>query len=178
MKKIYLCVPYSHALQEVRQVRFELVNKLAAQLMVKGNIVFSPISHGHSIAQAGSLPTDWKFWKQTSMSFISWADEVHVYMLEGWKESIGVTKEIEYARALQTPIFYIDHVPDIIQSKKNNITADTIETLEWMIADMKWRHNEAKSNSDNIFPSDYSPELQKAINLLNVCKEVQNYENT
>ncbi len=40
MKKIYLCVPYSHALQEVRQVRFELVNKLAAQLMVKGNIVF------------------------------------------------------------------------------------------------------------------------------------------
>ena len=108
MKKIYLAVPYSDPDSRIRQKRFETVNKVAAALMNKGFLVFSPISHTHPIAEAGRLPLGWEFWKEYDESFIEWADEIHVLKLPGWKESTGVQAEISIAKRQGKPVNYIE----------------------------------------------------------------------
>lgn len=106
MKKIYLATAYTGT-PEQQQSRFEAVNKVAARLMGEGFLVFSPISHTHPIAEAGDLPKGWEFWQEYDKTFIEWADELHIFMQEGWKESTGVAGEVEIAKQLNKPIFYI-----------------------------------------------------------------------
>lgn len=43
------------------------------------------------------------------------------------------------------------------------------KALEWMIEDMKWRHNETKMNEAGL-EDDYSPELLDAIDVLEELK--------
>lgn len=108
MRKVYLAVPYSHPDPAVREQRFLEVNKMAAKMMGKGILVFSPISHMHPIALAGDLPKGWEFWKDYDIAFIEWADEVQVLMLDGWEESTGVTAEIKLADDMEKPVYYLE----------------------------------------------------------------------
>lgn len=107
MKKIYLATPYSHPDPDVRIERFESVNKVAADLMNEGHLVFSPISHTHPIALAGDLPKGWEFWKEYDRTFIEWCDEVHILMLDGWEDSKGVTGEKHIAREMGKPVHFV-----------------------------------------------------------------------
>lgn len=107
MKKIYLATPYSHKEKRIREKRFKEVNKVAAELMGKGFIVFSPISHNHLIAEAGDLPTCWDWWREYDLTFIEWCDELYVYCQEGFMESIGVKAEIALAKEMSKPVIYI-----------------------------------------------------------------------
>lgn len=106
MIKVYLATPYTGT-PEQQQARFEKVNAVAAKMMSDGLLVFSPISHTHPIALAGDLPKGWEFWKEYDLTFIEWCDELHVLKLDGWKESTGVTAEIELALKLGKPIRFI-----------------------------------------------------------------------
>jgi hypothetical protein len=108
MKRIYLACPYSHHDARVREARFKRVNVFASMLMKCGDFVFSPISHTHPIAEAGGLPGSWEYWEPYDRSFLEWADELHVLMLPGWKESIGVQAEIRIAQASGKPVKYIE----------------------------------------------------------------------
>ena len=105
--RVYLATPYSHPDPEVREARFRAVNAVAAQLMREGHHVYSPISHTHPIALAGDLPKGWDFWEAYDRAFINWAEEVHVLMAEGWKESTGVQAEVGIAAELGKPVRYI-----------------------------------------------------------------------
>lgn len=107
MKKVYLAVPYTGT-PEQQEERFLRVNTVAADLMSEGVLVFSPISHTHPIALAGNLPVGWDFWKEYDFTFIEWADEMHVLMLDGWVDSTGVNAEVELARKLGMPIVYLE----------------------------------------------------------------------
>ena len=107
MIKIYLATVYSGTPKQ-QEERFVKVNKIAADLMAKGFLVFSPISHTHPIALAGDLPKDWEFWKEYDSTFIKWADEIHVFMQDGWKKSTGVTAEIRIAKKLNKPVLFIE----------------------------------------------------------------------
>jgi len=49
---IYLATPYSHDDPEVMEERFALVTATAAQLMLAGYVVYSPITHGHAVQVA------------------------------------------------------------------------------------------------------------------------------
>ena len=98
--KIYLATPYNDPSPEVRQQRFEDINRVAAKIINDyGFLVFSPISHSHPIAEVGNLPKGFDFWKQYDKSFIEWADEVWVYATER-KKSKGVAYEIALAKKL------------------------------------------------------------------------------
>ncbi len=108
MKKIYLATPYStNSNATIRVARFLAVNKMAACLMNKGFLVFSPISHTHPILLAGDLPKGWEFWEEYDRTFIEWCDKVYVFMQDGWKESVGLNAEIKIAKELGKPIIYI-----------------------------------------------------------------------
>lgn len=106
--KIYLAVPYSHQNRTVMEQRFKLVNRKSADLMKKGHIVFSPISHSHPIATQEELPLSHDYWKAMNESFIDWCDALYVYRLACWQFSAGVHSEIEYAIKTGKPVIYID----------------------------------------------------------------------
>lgn len=107
MCKIYLACPYSSDDPEVMKIRFEAVSRVAASMMLDGKIVYSPVTHGGALGQFGKLPSDFDYWKEHCLSFIgTWADEVHVLMLDGWQESKGVAAEVAWAEYLLMPITY------------------------------------------------------------------------
>lgn len=104
---IYLASPYSHPDADVRWMRFEMACTAAANLMGRGEIVFSPIAHSHSLATIGSLPTDWDYWEKVDRHFIEVCDSVWVLMLDGWEESKGVHAEIAIAESLgKSPVYW------------------------------------------------------------------------
>ncbi len=104
---IYLATPYSHEDLAVQLDRFNQVNKLAAVLMGAGLHIYSPISHTHPIAVEGNLPTSWQYWEQYLRAILPSCAVLAVFMQDGWKQSTGVTAEIEIANAQGIPVVYI-----------------------------------------------------------------------
>lgn len=105
--KIYLACPYSHSDISVKELRFNAVTKKAGELMLKGHIVYSPITASHPIAVMCNLPGEWEYWEKFDRAFISWADEVWVLCLEKWQESRGVQAEITIAKEMKKKIQFI-----------------------------------------------------------------------
>ena len=105
--KIYLACPYSHKDEAIREKRFEMVTRKAAELMLCGYIVFSPISHSHEIAKrmGASYIIDHDFWMLQDLPYITyWADEFWVFALDGWRESRGIQREMEVALEVNIPV--------------------------------------------------------------------------
>lgn len=105
---IYLAGPYSHTERKVREERFHQINRVAARLMERGWVVYSPISHNHSIALHYDLSTGWDYWGRLDRAFIKHALLMAVLMLPGWRESVGVTAEIAIAKEFNVPICLFD----------------------------------------------------------------------
>lgn len=104
---IYLASPYSHPDKVIRERRFHQVCRAAADLIRSGEVVFSPIAHSHVIAAHG-LPSNWQFWERLDWKQLAWCKEVVVLMLDGWRESEGVQREIRIATGLRKPVRYLD----------------------------------------------------------------------
>lgn len=105
MKKIYLAAPYLHKDPEVREQRVEAVNKKAAELMMAGHLVFSPLSHSHPISKHCQVdPCDHDFWLHQDLWVLEICDEMHVLCLDGWRESKGIKTERDFAMSKSMPI--------------------------------------------------------------------------
>jgi hypothetical protein len=96
----YLATPYSHPDPAVEHARFIVANKCSATLMRAGHQIYSPISQTHSIALEGGIPGDWQYWEEYDKRIISICQKVIVLTIDGWKESIGVQAEIEFAKSI------------------------------------------------------------------------------
>ena len=106
LKLIYLATPYSHPCPTIRAARFRVVTAVAAKMMREGEIVFSPITHCHPMAEAGGLPTEWAFWQVYDELMITKCQLMVVVMQVGWKESVGVQREIAIAEENDIPVEY------------------------------------------------------------------------
>jgi len=118
MKKIYLAIAYAG--RESESVKE--ANRYAADLMKKGNVVFSPISQNHTIADQEDMPTGWKFWEAVDLPFIEWCDVLCV--VPGWEKSIGVNAEIKYAKKLGKEIVFLTPYPDKPEAEKEEANAN------------------------------------------------------
>lgn len=107
-KLVYLASPYSKFPGGV-DVAFELACQKAAEVMSMGHNVFCPIAHSHPIEVYGmdGEKGDHNFWLKQDFAVLDRCDELWVYMMPGWSESYGVTKEIERAKRLKLPIEYL-----------------------------------------------------------------------
>jgi len=103
---IYLASPYSHEDPKIMDERFEAVCKCTAYLSKMGLVVFSPIAHSHNLVKY-DLPTSWEFWSRIDMAFISRCDELWALTLDGYRESKGVTAEIQIAREIGMKVVFI-----------------------------------------------------------------------
>lgn len=99
----------------MRQERFEAACRVAAELILRGHVVFSPIAHSHSIAQHG-LPVDWGFWERHDRRLFAACDELWVLTLDGWRESRGVQAEIAIARAAGKPFRFVSE-PELAEEQ-------------------------------------------------------------
>lgn len=104
---IYLAVPYSHPDPWVREARFEAANRLAAQLIEAGQLVFSPISMSHPIEQHMSEVRSTDFWLRLDMAIAPHCTRLVILKMPGWKESRGVDAEIAYFADRGLPITYL-----------------------------------------------------------------------
>jgi hypothetical protein len=111
-KLIYLAIPYTWNPEK----SFEIANKVAAKLMLKGIRVFSPISHSYPIAKnlSPEQNTSYNFWMHQDLTILSRCDELLVVTIGDngeslIKESKGCTTELQVADALGIPINYMKY---------------------------------------------------------------------
>lgn len=103
---VYLASPYSHVDAAVRQRRYEAACAVTAAMLKRGVVVFSPIVHSHPLVAHG-LSGEWDFWQPVDQVYLDASRALMVLQLPGWRESVGVQWEIEYARAAGKPVGFI-----------------------------------------------------------------------
>ena len=103
----YLAIPYTHKNEEVLNLRFEIANLISAELMKKGDVIFSPISHTHPMAKYG-LPIEWSYWKSQDEKFLDVCEKLYVTLLKGWDKSTGVNAEITHMKSRNVDVTYLD----------------------------------------------------------------------
>lgn len=116
-KLYYFASPYSHSNKLVEIIRYEITIACAAALTKKGLRLLEPIAMCHEQSQRHSLPSGYDFWQERDRGFIDRCDEVLVLQLPGWRESKGVTDEIQYAKKQGKLITYT--TPDEVLGTDN-----------------------------------------------------------
>ena len=114
----YICVPYTWNAEK----SFEIANKVAADLMNKGYVVFSPVSHSHPVADYldESLRYDQDFWMKQDLAILERCDEIHIVYIHNEdksaitliEESKGCQSECNKAKELNIPIKAYDYYGD------------------------------------------------------------------
>ncbi len=104
----YLATPYSHPAASVREQRYRAACAIAAVLTAQGELVYSPVAHGHGIAVSGSLPVSWEHWKRLDLRMLRACDSLTVACIAGWQESEGVQAEIAAAEDMGLPVRFVD----------------------------------------------------------------------
>lgn len=115
-KLIYLATPYSPVgamprddADILKTNRSIFAAEIAARLIKQGHHVYSPIAASHLIAIYGGLEGDWKTWQALDERMIDCCDELWVACeMDGWRASVGVTAEIEYAKRTGKPVIYYE----------------------------------------------------------------------
>ena len=101
----YLACPFTDADRSIELRRYRNATKAAARLMeYRGMVVFSPITHGHSVAAYLDGDKIHAWWMRQCMPFLEVADALFVLAIPGWRESRGVTLEIEAAHNWAKPV--------------------------------------------------------------------------
>ena len=114
---IYLAAPFSHPDPEVSRRRLEEVNGYAAQLLSRGRLAFSPLSHG---AQLDSPDIPDSVWYQLGLRIMEGCDELWMLALDGWEDSEGVRMELERAGQLDIPVYIVN--PDTHEALPREMT--------------------------------------------------------
>lgn len=107
---VYLATPYSKY-KGGRELAYKEACFAASVLMKRGYNVFCPIAHSHAIeTEAFNNIEDGDFWLKQDFAILAHCDVLFVYQMQGWDESYGVAKEIEFARERGITIAYVDDI--------------------------------------------------------------------
>lgn len=107
MNIAYLAAPYTHNDSKVQQMRYDLVTRVAYNLIKEGILVYSPLTHNVPIDKLG-LHGDWLRWKEFDHGMLSRCDRLLVLKLPGWEISKGVAAEIAHAKEIGLPIEWLE----------------------------------------------------------------------
>ncbi len=133
---LYLACPYSHPDPAIREYRYSTANRVAAQLMKSGIVVFSPLSHSVSIARhIPELEMAHRFWMNQDLPLLRLCDELLILGLNDWTKSEGVRSEMFEAMAHAKPITlieekHIDLLPRIPESAKHFLKSNILKEVD------------------------------------------------
>lgn len=104
----YLGQPYGHRDDNVLQMRYKIALLTTMELMNQGHHIYSPIVHNHDVIKSGGPESGWhgSFWKDYDLNVLSRCDGLIVMCIQGWKESVGLTHEIKFAKESGIAIYY------------------------------------------------------------------------
>ncbi|MGU9981435.1 DUF1937 family protein [Phreatobacter sp. HK31-P] len=106
----YLASPYSKYPAGIDFAAAD-ISKIAGKLIAEGTAVYSPIAHTHPIAIAAGLdPYDHTIWMPLDQHMMDAAEGMIVAMMDGWRESYGISLEITHFLEAGKPIHYYDPV--------------------------------------------------------------------
>lgn len=131
----YLAGPYTHPEAAVQGDRVELLTMAAAMLMSAGHVIYSPITHGHQIAQHFSRPQSHDFWLGQCLPLLHEADALIIVPLDGWRNSLGIAKEIDYAKGEGLPIYILQAMPEGFEAHIERVSSTEASAAGWSILD-------------------------------------------
>ena len=106
--KIYVGCPYSGNMVQ-QEHRYKMATAYAGHLLIKGYLVYSPLTHCKPIADLMKLPHHAEFWAPMNLSQIEWCDIMHVLCLPGWEYSAGLVAERAWCTKLHKAVTYIPY---------------------------------------------------------------------
>jgi hypothetical protein len=106
---IYVASPYTHRDRQRMEVRYHAACDFTARLLNDKMWCYSPIVHCHELAKQFDLPRDFEFWKEYNIAMLNVCNKLFILGIDGWKESTGVTAELECARSLKIPVTLWGH---------------------------------------------------------------------
>ncbi|HLH88257.1 MAG TPA: DUF1937 family protein [Xanthobacteraceae bacterium] len=114
-KIIYLACPYTHSCADIREQRFVAATKAAASLIQSGYIVFSPVTMTHPIDSIiagfdGTLGSE--FWVSFDEAFMEVCAEMAILPLDGWRESSGISREIDFFIQRKRRVWFLNPTED------------------------------------------------------------------
>ena len=98
MAVYFLACPYSHPDKNIVESRFDSCTLAATKMSLAGFPVYSQItiSHPINLSLAKNMPGEKLDWAPLDKAFMDKCDEIIILELDGWKESGGVQREIDY----------------------------------------------------------------------------------
>jgi nucleoside 2-deoxyribosyltransferase len=119
---VYLACPYSDPDPQIKKQRHHFANKVAAELLSQGMLVFSPLTYSIPLSEISSRQ-GWIKWKEFDLAMLSRCDRLLVLKLPGWESSRGVAEEIAHAKELDIPIEWME-APETVQALEENSIID------------------------------------------------------
>lgn len=107
-KLIYIASPYTNKDYTKLVENYLTVTKYAAKLVEEGCVVISPITLGHTLCSFRKLPINFEFWENFCLTILSKCDEMIVYKINSWENSVGIKEEIEFCKQLGIPVTFVD----------------------------------------------------------------------
>lgn len=92
----YVASPYSNPVNKIKEMRYVAVTKFMAEGLKQGHLLFGSITYCHQMAQLGQMPTDAAYWQAFNHKWLDRCDNLLIYGIDGWNESLGVTEEVQY----------------------------------------------------------------------------------
>ena len=110
MSMVYVASPYTHPDPLVREIRMLLVEQYVVRKVKNspGEFYYSPIVYAHALGNRYELPKEVNFWHGFNLPSLMIAERIEILMLPGWKESKGVSWEIDEALELNKEIKYVE----------------------------------------------------------------------
>lgn len=113
---IYLATPYSKFPGGIDEAYREAA-RLTAKLLLAGLKVYSPIAHTHPVAIYGGLdPVDHSIWMPFDAAMMDASSHLLVAMMPSWRQSYGITLEIEAFMNAGKPVLFLDPDKMVIET--------------------------------------------------------------
>jgi len=122
----YLASPYSlngTADRGIMRQRYEQNARCSLKLTMQGLNVYSPVVYHHAIQEVcGYVDRPTNFWLELDFGILKLASGMFVLQLDEWQRSIGVKREIEFARENDIPVTFIHPDAYILTGKDDGKT--------------------------------------------------------
>lgn len=102
----YLATPYSKH-PRGHDAAFGEAITAAAICIRAGIMVVSPIAHSHPIAVNGGIEGHYEAWRDLDEALIDASRGIIVVEMDGWQQSEGIAFEVELAKSIGLPVFYM-----------------------------------------------------------------------
>jgi len=114
MKRIFISFPYAGITPEQTQKRVGIAKLYSMNLVTEGKAPYAPAIMGDTMLAEFKISMNIDYdpgftaWELFCYSYLDICDEMHVLMLPGWEDSVGVKAEITRAERHDIEIKYIE----------------------------------------------------------------------